>query len=387
MKLGQKPAILYSLRLGRLAGVPVEVRLSWFLVMIMILLLLKGALEYYADWPDSLSWSCAALLTIMIFASIIAHEAGHALLARRYKVPVRRIVVTACGGLTEISEESEIPAVEFKIALAGPIASLIIGALFGLGWLLTGLIGYSGPGGAFRFVLSTTATANFGMAAFNLLPGLPLDGGRALRAAFWQYTGDYERATRLSGYMGTGIGTLMVLLGWYLMLQTQLYIGSTLIFSGLVVMVSATFGSRYNRWQGRLRSVKANQLMQRDFVTAEAQLPLAQLIRQHLLVSGYVLLTEGQQVVGVLDLADIKKVPSNTWWQTPASAVMTPLGQMIMVKADSTALHASNLMQAGQSRRVFILAEPTGNLNPEILGVLGQEHLHRAARRRMKDER
>jgi CBS domain-containing protein len=124
--------------------------------------------------------------------------------------------------------------------------------------------------------------------------------------------------------------------------------------------------------------------MQRDFVTAEAQLPLAQLIRQHLLVSGYVLLTDGQQVVGVLDLADIKKVPSNTWWQIPASDVMTPLGQMIMVKPDSTALHASNLMQAGQSRRVFILAESTGKLNPEILGVLGQEHLHRVARGRMK---
>jgi len=352
--------------------------------MFMILLLLKGALEYYAEWPDILGWSAAALLTILIFVSIIAHEAGHTLLAVRYKVPVRRIVVTACGGLTEISEEPETPAVEFKIALAGPLVSLTIGAFFGLGWLLTGWIGYSGQGGAFRFMLATASAANFGMAAFNLLPGLPLDGGRALRAVFWQYTGDYERATRLSGFMGTGIGTVMVLLGWYLMLEKQLYIGSTLIFSGLVVMVSAALGSRYNRWQGRLRSVRAIQLMQKDVVTAEAQLPLTELIRQHLLVSGYVILTEGSQVVGVLDLADIKKVPSDTWWQTPARNVMTPLGQMLTVKPDSTALHASNIMQAGQSRRVFILAEQAGNLNPEILGVLGQEHLHRAARQRMK---
>lgn len=192
--------------LGRIFGIRISLHASWFFILALVAL---GSTRAYAEVNPQLAGVTLALMgvstAVLFFASLLAHELGHALLARRLGIPVRGITLFLLGGVSEISEEIDTPGTEFAIALVGPMVSAALGGAFALAAYAT-----EGPSEA---VAASLAVGNVFLAIFNLIPGLPLDGGRLLRAGLWRITGDRRRATRIGVAGGRLLALALLILG------------------------------------------------------------------------------------------------------------------------------------------------------------------------------
>lgn len=186
------------------AGIVVSVHLSWFAVLALVVgAAFNGFRELFPSEGPVLLSVVAMGLGVAFFVCLTLHELAHALVANRLGVGVRSIVLFMFGGVAEIDREAATPGDEFAIALAGPAASVVIASSAGLARVSMGL---DGPVAA---LLVGLAFLNVGIALFNLLPALPLDGGRILRAGLWRLTQDRSRATRISGVGGKALGVLV----------------------------------------------------------------------------------------------------------------------------------------------------------------------------------
>lgn len=198
-----------GLLLCRVAGVPVLLSPSWWVGAALIVLLYTPLVERIMPgvgvWPSAL---IAATFTILLAGSVLLHELGHCLMALRFGLPVRRVRLFLLGGLSEVSKSPLRPAHEGLVAAAGPAVSMVLAAATGLGWLALA------PGGAVWLLVAQTCVANLAVAVFNLLPGLPLDGGRMLRAGMWSLTG-VRRSGTTAGVIGAGV-VAVALLSWAL---------------------------------------------------------------------------------------------------------------------------------------------------------------------------
>jgi Zn-dependent protease len=364
--------------IGRIAGVPVETDSASLLLTPFIFLFIQSAITYtYPDWSVWLAISLSTLITLLLYGSVLAHELGHTLAALRLGVEVRRVSLSPLGGVSHIPLEPDTPRKEASIALAGPLVSFGLGLIFGLLWLVVPDNQALQP---LSFLLVSLTAINFMLAIFNLLPGLPLDGGRILRATIWAKTGDYDRATMLTGYLGIILGAAMMAGSlWLLAIQLH-YAGFTVCFTGLFVMVSALLGTRYSRWQGRLRLVTMDGILRQDFSTAPADISLGQLLSQHLLHRPFVILVDNGCLVGTVSLTDAKKMPPSLWWTVPATSVMTPFQQMLTVYPHTNALQAAHLMQKNKTSLALVMAQPDTTDLKELLGVVAQHHLHAVGR-------
>lgn len=201
-----------TVRLGRIGGVPVG--LNWSLVVVAGLLayvLARNRLPYDAPGYGSEAYAIAGVLTAVgLLATVLAHELGHAVVARKVDLRVDGITLSWIGGITRIEGEASGPLVEAGIAGIGPLISLVLGAAL---WALRIGLSAAGVGHLISAAIGWLAVINVVLAVFNLLPAAPLDGGRLLHAAAWRVTGDRWRAGQLASATGVGLGVLVVLVG------------------------------------------------------------------------------------------------------------------------------------------------------------------------------
>ncbi|MDP2731258.1 MAG: site-2 protease family protein [Dehalococcoidales bacterium] len=193
-----------TFKLGKLFGIQFGLHFSWFIIFILI-----TASLVHPDYSDWFSWFTAISTSLLLFASVVAHELAHSLVGRANGIPVKSITLFIFGGVAQMTREAARPGAELKMAVAGPASSLIIGAFFSLLWLLLSDI-MPGP---IAVMLLGLAVINIGLALFNLVPGFPLDGGRVFRSILWYTTGNYIRSSRIAIRLGQGIGYLLMLGG------------------------------------------------------------------------------------------------------------------------------------------------------------------------------
>lgn len=195
-------------------GIPVRVDPSWVIIAVLAAsaLSLHYVPEHLPDVPPPARWLIGSSGAALLFLSVLVHELGHAVVARRHRIPVRRIVLFMFGGVSQIAHDPKRPGVELRVALAGPGVSLVISALaFAAGPLLDARV----VDRTAAVMVHYLAMVNLGLALFNLLPGFPLDGGRVLRAVIWRWTGSPRRATRIATQCGVLLGYgLMAAGGW-----------------------------------------------------------------------------------------------------------------------------------------------------------------------------
>jgi Zn-dependent protease len=265
-----------GVRLGRVVGVPVLIGPSWFLMAALITLGISGALS------ESIGATQATIVgasfAVLLGASVLLHELGHCFVARGLGLPVRSITIGVMGGATQI-DEAQTPAREYAVAIAGPMVSLL---LAGTGVGLRPLFESDSLAGR---LVDNLAITNGLIAAFNLLPGLPLDGGRVLRAVLWRLSGDPHRATRLAAWAGRGVAVIVVPFVFVVVLPwagwgsdyTTNVIWSALI--GGYIYALATFALKRSEAMSRLPKVTVVGLA-RPAIRVLADTPLSEAVRR-----------------------------------------------------------------------------------------------------------
>ena len=247
-----------SWRLGRLFGIPIEINASWPLVFILLVFLLG---QQFDDprlrWPELLRWGVAVITAAAFFASVLAHELSHSLVARYKGIPVEGITLFIFGGVSRLGREPRGPSAEFQVAAVGPACSLTLAAGLGAVWYALGR-----GDSALEVALLLLAWGNLGLGLFNLLPGYPLDGGRVLRAGLWRFTGSYHRATQWAARCGQAMGLLLLLGGIPLALFGNMLNGVWLSLVGGFLLSAATSG--YPRRPERRPAAAAIPLAERD---------------------------------------------------------------------------------------------------------------------------
>lgn len=197
-----------SIRIGSALGVELSLHVTWFLVLgLVVWATATGFGDIYPDLAAPVRAGMGLVTGVVFFGCLTVHELAHAVTARRFGIRVRGITLFVFGGVAEIEGEVPTPAREFAVALIGPAVSLALAAAFALGTMGVREV----P--ALEGVLGTLALVNLGVALFNLVPGLPLDGGRLLRAGLWRLTGSHARATRIAAGAGVAVAFGLVAVG------------------------------------------------------------------------------------------------------------------------------------------------------------------------------
>ena len=215
-----------SIQLIRVFGIRIGVDPTWFFVLFLVIWWMSQHFKDIFPGHDSKAFVLATISAILFFLSVLLHELGHAVVAIRSGIGIAGIDLWMFGGVAKMSSDTRTPGEEFRVAVAGPLVTLVIGAAcYGAGQLVdpghftqAAELRHSAQVSTAGAVLSFLAFINFALLLFNLLPGFPLDGGRIARAIAWWRTGDRERATRFAAVLGRGLGYLLIAFGLYSLL-------------------------------------------------------------------------------------------------------------------------------------------------------------------------
>jgi len=235
-----------SVKLGRIASIPFGIHLSWFLIVLLVTWAFATSFlpEAYPGLPGAAYWLLAACTGLLYFASVLVHECAHAVAATREGIPVVSINLFVFGGVARIDHEPATAGAEFRLSIAGPLASLILAGFF------LAVHQVSRPASYLATPCGYLAFINLLLALYNLIPGFPLDGGRVLRSLVWKISGDYRRATSLATKAGRIVAYVLMALGGLSLFRVLLFEGLLLIFSGWFLQnAAASAGSQADRDQ------------------------------------------------------------------------------------------------------------------------------------------
>jgi Zn-dependent protease len=344
-----------GVNLFRVFGVQIAIDYSWLIVFVLVLWSLAAG-YFPSQYPGYSGWSYAAAGlagTVLFFSSVLVHELSHALVANRLGATVRKITLFIFGGMAHLSAEPRDPSAELRIAAAGPLTSVALGALF---YAVSLALARSDVEPLWTAVFRYLGLINVSLAAFNLLPGFPLDGGRLLRAYFWRRTGDLREATRRAASWGAGIALGLIALGALQVFGGALSGGLWLIFIGMFLR-----GAARASYAGLLAEHALTQTRVRDVMVAQPvvigpDVSVADAIDEYFLRYGYGGFPVGGDdgVEGVLSLPGVLRCPPNERSTRRVREVMRALDGLA-ISADATAAAALQQMIAAASGRLVVL--------------------------------
>ena len=345
-----------TIPLGRLFGIPIGLHYSWFIIA--ALLTLSAASQFgqiQRAWSPGLVWSAAGTTALLFFASIVAHELAHALVALRAGLPVRSITLFALGGIALIARQAASPRVEFAVAVAGPIASIAIGAFC---WWASAWPLWSGDAAVAPVILQWLGFMNLALGIFNLIPGYPLDGGRMLRAVLWALQRDLLRATRQAAQVGQVVAVVFILLGLLRFFTGAGLGGLWIAFIGWFLLQAAQGSYAEMAVSELLREVTVDDIMGRDCIEVDEHTPLQQFVHRLLEhdAAHCGLVTRETEVIGLVTPREAARVESGSWPHTPVTAVMRPLNRMKTITPAASAGEALELMTREDVHQLPVVA-------------------------------
>jgi Zn-dependent protease len=368
-----------GLRIARIFGIPIYLHPTWFIVFLLVTWALAAQLA--ADFP---AWSrtahhvAAGITAALFFSSILLHELGHSVIARRHRVQVRSITLFVFGGVALMERDPDDARAEFEIAIAGPIVSALLALVFSLAE--RAVPEDSGP----HFVAGWLVRINLAVALFNLLPGFPLDGGRVLRAFLWARTGDAERATRIAAGVGQTFAYAFILGGGLQVLQPGLFglgraDGLWIAFIGWFLLAASGAAIRQLAIDAVLRGLRARDIMAPVPARIDASATVATFARE-LVMRGrrWALVDRAGRLVGLVSLTDVRRVDPDRWETTPVGEIATPREQLLMAAPDAP---VRDVLLAMGSRDVNQVPVVSGE---EVVGAVTRETLVHAIELRQR---
>jgi Zn-dependent protease/predicted transcriptional regulator len=363
-----------QVKLGRVSGISVGLHYSWFIIALLIVLSLAG--HFHAvnpHWSDGVLWSAAIVTGALFFVALLLHELAHSLLAKAHGLQVREITLFALGGVSQIESEASDAKDEFWIAIVGPITSAVIGAVLLVIARLAGWRSGTNPSTPVLAVLLWLGYINLGLAAFNMVPGYPLDGGRVLRAVIWWVTGNADRSTRMAAWIGEAVAFLFIVLGLFRFFVGENFGGLWLAFIGWFLLDASRASYVQVALMAALRGQRVADLMDRDSPTVEGHFSLEDFVHEYLLRSGrrsYVVVRDGQ-VTGLVTPHEVKGVSRELWPQTSVQSVMRPLDQLLTVTPETPALQALAIMGREDINQLPVMS------NGRLEGMFSRSHVLR----------
>ena len=344
-----------SVTIGRIAGVKFGINWSWLIVFALIAWTLATRIfpESNPGLRDGAYVAMAVVAGLVFFTTLVLHELGHALQARRDGVEIEGITLWLFGGVAKFKSMFPSAGAEFRIAIAGPLVSLVLGLLF-LG--LPAVLPLPAPVDGVLFWLGTI---NLMLLVFNLLPALPLDGGRVLRSILWYVRGDFARATHLAAGIGRGFGYFFVALGVALLVFASPVSGIWLAFIGWFLLQAAGAEDRYVATREALAGLHVRDVMARHPVVVPADLSLGRFVDEVVHVGRYTTypVTENGHVIGLLPFRRVAEVPREEWERRTARDVMIPLDDVPAVTEDDELVDAAGELGASDVNRALVLAD------------------------------
>ena len=366
-------------KIGRLAGIDLAVHPSWLVIAFLLTFSLADAFfpRQIPGWSTGQYWLLGAATAVLFFASVLAHEFSHALVARRLGLKVAGITLFIFGGATTIETESRTARDEALIALAGPLTSLVIGgALLGLGAIL--------PQPEARVLVAWLGLINVVLGAFNLVPGYPMDGGRVLRAILWRLRGDPLTATRQAAIVGRVIGSLMVAGGIYWALGSRdIGSGLWLALVGWFLATAAEATMQQAGVQRSLSGVRVRDAMDESPAAVSPNESVADLVSERMLRGddrSFLVQHPDGGLAGMVTLGDVRRLPREDWADRRVTDIMTRYGDLATIGPDEPLADALRLIQEREVGQLPVI----GDEARQPLGLVTRRGILRLIEARMK---
>jgi Zn-dependent protease/CBS domain-containing protein len=345
-----------SLVLGTIRGIPIRIHFTWLIIFGLLSWSLASGYfpQHYPDLPITAYWIKGIIAALFLFGSVLVHELMHALMAQNLRVPIAGITLFALGGVSEMKQEPPSPSAEFKIAIVGPLASV---ALAGLFWLLWRALEREGPDPSFAAVALYLVGLNTVVAVFNMLPAFPLDGGRVLRAIIWGITKNLKKATYWATRVGRIFAYILISLGAVSLFAGAGFQGIWMALIGFFLLQGAQASYAQVMLKEALAGVAVRDIMVKDVVSVPPGLSVRALIEGYFLTHGYggFPVVDHGQVLGIVSLADVKRVSPEEYDRLTVREVMIPLTERLTVAPEEDVSLALQRMAEDALGRLVVL--------------------------------
>ncbi|MBW4616418.1 MAG: site-2 protease family protein [Desmonostoc vinosum HA7617-LM4] len=365
-----------TIRVGNLFGIPFYIHPSWFLVLGLVTWSYSSGLA--AQFPQ-LSVGLALLLGLMtallLFASVVAHELGHSFVAIRQGIDVKSITLFIFGGLASLEKESNTPAEAFWVAIAGPLVSLLLFGSFSI-------IGFAtAANGALAAILGVLAAVNLALALFNLIPGLPLDGGNILKAIVWKVTGNPYKGVVFASRVGQIFGWVAVLSGVLPLLLFGSFNNFWNLLIGFFLLQNAGNAAQFARVQEQLTGLTAADVVTANSPIVDADLTLREFADQQIVNNQnwhrFLVVDHHRQLVGACATASLRTIPTTLWSETQIKDVMQPIAESTTIQADQPLLEVVQLLEQQKLSALPVIRD-----NGVLVGILEKAAILQLLQRR-----
>ena len=367
-----------SQTLGRIGGIQVGVNWSWLVVFALIVWTLYSAIfpERNPGLGNGTYAALAIVTAILFFVSLLLHEYGHAIVARREGMEIEGITLWLFGGVARFKGQFPSAGAEFRIAIAGPLVSLVIGvASLGAAWLLP-------LPEVVDAVAAWLGSINITLLLFNLLPALPLDGGRVLRSILWGAKHDFAAATHLAANVGRAFGYLFIGSGLFLLIFQGSFSGAWMAFIGWFLLEAASAEDRYSMTRAALGGLRVRDLMTENPATARPDETLGTFLDETLSTRRHTTypVVEDGRAVGLLPFSCVVAVPRSEWDTRTVRDCMVPLDEVPVFAPEIEAIDAAAELSEQDARRGLVVE------NGRLAGLLSLADVARALETRARQQ-
>ena len=356
-----------GLRIGRILGIPIYVHASWVFIFVMLTYMLSmqfgGA---HQKWTPAQHWAVSIATSLLFFASVLFHELSHSVIAQHYKIRVVSITLFVFGGVARIGREPSKAIQEFNIAIAGPMASFLLAAIFGVVLVL--------PHGEMVGALAAyLAASNLLLGGFNLLPGFPLDGGRIFRAAVWGITKDFSRATKMAGASGKLVAYATIAFGVWQGFQRDWVSFAWLVLIGFFLLNAAQESVAQVTLREALSGLHAADVMSHEVPTVPRDISLEE-YGQEVARTGrrcHLVVTE-DRLVGMINVHALNSVPRNEWAHMSVQGVMIPREKVLWARPEEPLLALLERLVSADVNQMPVVSD-TENDGAHIIGMITRD--------------
>ena len=362
------PDLRSQIKLGRIFGIEIGLHYSWFLIALLIVFSLSS--EFHSSnpqWGDGVILSLAVATAILFFVSLLLHELAHSIVATSNGLPVKEITLFALGGVSQIEKNPTSARLEFWMAFVGPLTSAAIG---GICLLAARAVG-GAPSDPWMAMLLWLGYINLSLAAFNLIPGYPLDGGRVLRAIIWWKTGDADRSTRAAAKAGQAVALAFIAFGIFRFFGGAGVGGLWIAFVGWFLLQAARESYVQVGLAHALEGARVADVMTRDCPMVDGWLNLQNFVEQELLRTGrrcFVVVEKGE-LTGLVTPHEIKQIDRAKWPFMTLHDVMRPIRDLRSVAPDASLKSALELMSRDDVNQLPVVS------NGHLEGMLSRAQL------------